>query len=235
MIENFPYHIAIIMDGNGRWAEQRNKKRIYGHFVGSQVIDNVIKGCLDSKVKYLTLYTFSTENWKRPHHEVNFLLHLLNVNIRKKKNMFKEYGVRFRAIGDISVFSKNFQDTITDLENETKKYDNLTLTLALNYGSKDEIVSACKKIAKKVFDGDIKYNDINEKTIDEHLYTSTMPAVDLVIRTGGEKRISNFLTIQSAYAEFVFLEKYWPDFTKDDLFDAIDEFKLRKRRFGGLL
>ncbi len=229
-----PLHIAIIMDGNGRWALSLGKNRTYGHYVGSNTVDSIVKACVGLKIKYLTLYAFSTENWKRPKSEIKFLISLLNTQVKKKENIFMQENVKFNTIGNIDAFPKKTQDILNNIEKKTKNNTTMTLTLALNYGSKLEITQAFKKMANDIINKKMKIEDITETVIDNYLYTKGIPSVDLLIRTGGEKRISNFLLWQSSYAEFVFFEKYWPEFTKNDLIIAIDEFKNRKRRFGGL-
>ena len=229
-----PLHIAVIMDGNGRWALSLGKKRTYGHYIGSKVVDDITKESVNLKIKYLTLYAFSTENWKRPKTEIKFLISLLHTQITKKENLFKENNVRFNVIGDISVFPQRTRDMLENTIEKTKNNKALTLTLALNYGSKLEITSACRKIAHDAESGRLQACDISENTIEKYLFTKDMPDVDLLIRTGGEKRISNFLLWQSSYAELIFFDKYWPEFTKEDLRDAVYEFQHRKRRFGGL-
>ncbi len=231
---SYPVHVAIIMDGNGRWALAQGKRRTYGHYIGSQVVDKITKAAVKLKIKYLTLYTFSTENWKRPSSEVRFLISLLDTHLKKEKALLMENNVKFNVIGDISVFPPKTQRMLNDLMETTSRNGSMTLTLALNYGSKLEITQACKKIAQKVLQNRLNINEITESIVAKHLFTSGMPEVDLMIRTGGEKRISNFMLWQCAYAEFVFFDKYWPEFTKEDLEAAIEEFKHRKRRFGGL-
>ncbi|WP_022669578.1 polyprenyl diphosphate synthase [Hippea alviniae] len=234
MDENFPFHVAIIMDGNGRWATSLGKKRTYGHYIGSKVVDEITKGAVKLGIKYLTLYTFSTENWKRPKSEIRFLMALLKTQLRKKEKLFMDNGVAFSTIGDISVFDERVKKGIEELKEKTKNNKKMRLTLALNYGGKHELTQAAKRLAEDVKSNKLKIDDMDENTFERYLYTYDMPDVDLLIRTGGEKRISNFLLWQSAYAEFVFFDKYWPEFTVSDLETAIDEFKRRKRRFGGL-
>ena len=234
MAENFPKHVAIIMDGNGRWATSLGKKRTYGHYIGSLVVDRITKAAANIGVKYLTLYTFSTENWKRPKSEVKYLMALLKTQLRKKEKLFRENDVQFKVIGDLSAFDDKIVAMVNGLIGKTKGNKRMRLTLALNYGGKREIVEAAKRLCEDVKNGNVKVCDIDEGLFENYLYTFDMPDVDLLIRTGGEKRISNFLLWQSSYAEFVFFDKYWPEFTEDDLVLAIDEFKRRKRRFGGL-
>ncbi len=234
MENNFPKHVAIIMDGNGRWATSLGRKRTYGHYVGSLIVDKITKAAARLGVKYLTLYTFSTENWKRPKSEVRFLMSLLKVQLRKKEKLFQENDIEFGVIGDLSVFNEEVKRMIAGLVERTRGNRKMRLTLALNYGGKHEIALACRKLCMDVKEGKRECENIDEELFSKYLYTHDMPDVDLMIRTGGEKRISNFLLYQSSYAEFVFFDKYWPEFTEDDLKLAIDEFKNRKRRFGGL-
>lgn len=234
MENNFPKHVAIIMDGNGRWATSLGRKRTYGHYIGSLTVDKITKAAAKLGIDYLTLYTFSTENWKRPKSEVRYLLSLLKVQLRKKERLFQENDIEFGVIGDLSVFSSEIKEMIAGLVERTKGNQKMRLTLALNYGGKHEIVEACRRFCLDVREGRQECNSIDEELFSHYLYTHDMPDVDLMIRTGGEKRVSNFLLYQSSYAEFVFFDKYWPEFTEDDLKLAIDEFKNRKRRFGGL-
>ncbi len=234
MAENFPRHVAIIMDGNGRWATSLGKKRTYGHYIGSLVVDEITKAAANIGVEYLTLYTFSTENWKRPKSEVRYLMALLKTQLRKKERLFRENDIQFKVIGDLSAFDDRIVSMINGLIERTKGNKRMRLTLALNYGGKHEIVQAAKRLCEDVKSGNVRTCDIDENLFENYLYTFDMPDVDLLIRTGGEKRISNFLLWQSSYAEFVFFDKYWPEFTENDLATAIDEFKRRKRRFGGL-
>lgn len=229
-----PEHIAIIMDGNGRWALSLGKRRTYGHYIGSKIVDDITKASVEMGIKYLTLYAFSTENWKRPPSEIKFLISLLHTQIQKKESLFEENEVRFNTIGDVSVYPQKTQDMLKKIKESTKNNRRMVLTLALNYGSKLEITYACKKIAADIKNDKLDVNAISESLINKYLFTYDMPDVDLLIRTGGEKRISNFLLWQSSYAELVFFDKYWPEFTKEDLKEAVEEFKHRKRRFGGL-
>ncbi len=229
-----PKHIAIIMDGNGRWASSLGKRRTYGHYIGSKVVDDITKASVELGIKYLTLYAFSTENWKRPASEVKFLISLLHTQIQKKETLFEENGIKFNTIGDVSVYPQKTQDMLKRVRELTKNNKRMVLTLALNYGSKPEITAACKKIAADIKKDKLNVSEISEDLINKYLFTYDMPDVDLLIRTGGEKRISNFLLWQSSYAELIFFDKYWPEFTKEDLKEAIEEFKHRKRRFGGL-
>lgn len=234
MQENFPKHVAIIMDGNGRWATSLGKKRTYGHYIGSLVVDKITKAAARIGIKYLTLYAFSTENWSRPKSEVRFLMALLKTQLRKKERLFEDNNVKFGVIGNLSAFDNSIVEVVNGLIKKTENNNGMKLNLALNYGGKYEIVQAVKKVCKDAKNKSLNIDNIDEKIFEGYLYTHGMPDVDLLIRTGGEKRISNFLLWQSSYAEFVFFDKYWPEFTEDDLVAAIDEFKQRKRRFGGL-
>ncbi len=229
-----PMHIAIIMDGNGRWAIKHDKKRTYGHYIGSKVVEQITKEAIKIGIKYLTLYAFSTENWKRPKAEIRFITSILRVYIRKSENLFLENHIQFKVIGDISVYDAKTQDLILSLVKKTENNKKMRLTLAINYGSRMEIIRAIQKIVSHTKTGRINPEKIDENIVKNYLYTYDMPDVDLLIRTGSEKRLSNFLLWQSAYAELIFLDKYWPEFTTDDLANAIEEFRTRHRRFGGL-
>ncbi len=231
---SLPKHVAIIMDGNGRWASSLGKKRTYGHYIGSKVVDSITKASAEIGILYLTLYAFSTENWKRPKPEIKFLISLLNSQMKNKYTLFKKHNIKFNVIGNISVYPQKTQNILHKVMDDTQSNNKMVLTLALNYGSKLELTTACKNIAREVKRGNINPEDITEDTINNHLFTKGIPDVDLLIRTGGEKRVSNFLLWQSSYAEFVFFDKYWPAFSSEDLQKAINEFKQRKRRFGGI-
>lgn len=231
---NIPLHIAIIMDGNGRWANLQGKKRIYGHYIGSTVIDKIALKAKKLRVEYLTLYAFSTENWKRPKSEVNFLMTLLAIEVRKKINFLMKENIKFNYLGDISKLPQKQQEAIFDLKEKTKNNQGLKLNFAVNYGSYAEILQACNRICADFYSKENVANQLNEELFEQYLYTKGMPRVDLLIRTGGEKRLSNFLLWQIAYAEIIFLDKYWPEFNEDDFEECIKEFGERKRRFGGL-
>ncbi|WP_291490306.1 isoprenyl transferase [Desulfurella sp.] len=231
---NIPRHIAIIMDGNGRWANLQGNKRVYGHFIGSTIIDKIAKKAKELKIEYLTLYTFSTENWKRPQSEVNFLMKLLGIQIRKKSDFMMKENIKFNCIGDITKLPQKQQEAILNLQEKTKNNSDLTINFAINYGSYMEIIRACKNICMDFSLNKLNCDNIDENIFEQYLYTKDIPDVDLLIRTGGEKRISNFLLWQIAYAEIIFLDKYWPEFNEDDLEYCIKEFSERKRRFGGL-
>ena len=221
-------HIAIIMDGNGRWAKAQNKQRIQGHKVGAEVVKNITTFCANNDdIKYLTLYAFSTENWKRPKMEVEFLMNLLDNWLKKELDTYIKNEVKFEVIGDISKFSKKLQKRIETTKEKTKNFDKLTQILALNYGSRDEITRAVQKLCKK-------NEEITEENISKNLDTKNIPDVDLLIRTSGEVRLSNFLLWQVAYAEMFFTNTLWPDFTETELNEIIEHFKKRDRRFGGI-
>ncbi len=234
MSNKTPIHVAIIMDGNGRWALSLGKNRTYGHYIGSKVVDEITKAASGIGIKYLTLYTFSTENWKRPKPEIRFIISLLNIYLKGAERLFRENNIKFNFIGNIKAFPEKTQYILQSVTRKTKHNETMTLTLALNYGSRLEITRACKKIAEDVKEGKLLIADISEGTINNYLYTKGMPDVDLLIRTGREKRISNFLLWKASYAEFVFLDKYWPEFTKFDFIKVIKEFTKRQRKFGGL-
>ncbi|MEI7640187.1 MAG: isoprenyl transferase [bacterium] len=229
-----PEHIAIIMDGNGRWAKQRSLPRIMGHREGAKSVRAITEACAELKVKYLTLYAFSTENWKRPHKEVAFLMNLLSHYLVKEKNTMMKNNIRLLTIGDTSKLPLGVKTELSKTIKLTSKNTGLSLVLALNYGAKDEITKAIKTIAKKCISKKISPSKITEQTIADHLYTKNIPDPDLMIRTSGEMRISNFLVWQLAYAEFYITDILWPDFRKAQLVKAIEEYNNRDRRFGGV-
>jgi undecaprenyl diphosphate synthase len=231
-VENTPHHVAIIMDGNGRWAKQRGLPRIEGHRRGVETVRNVTFAARDLGVRILTLYAFSIENWKRPQDEVGALMGLLEFYLRKELGTFVEDRVRFRAIGRTEELPASVQDLLRTATEETKHFGDYTLVLALNYGARTEVVDAARAYAAAVAAGKEKLNDGSWATFSRYLYTSDIPDPDLIIRTSGETRMSNFLLMQAAYAELVFTGVQWPDFTKDDLAAAIAEFARRERRFG---
>lgn len=222
-----PSHIAIIMDGNGRWASERGLNRTAGHEEGAKTVRKITSYCAKIGVKYLTLYAFSTENWERPKLEVEFLMKLLDRYLKNELNVYLENNIRFKAIGDLSKFSKNLQKTITETELKTSNCTGLTQVLALNYGSKDEIIRAIKKLN----DSNL---EVNEKNFESCLDTAGMGDVDILIRTSGEIRLSNYLLWQNAYAEMFFTQTYWPDFSESELDDILSDFNKRERRFGGI-
>ena len=222
-----PNHIAIIMDGNGRWAKERGLKRTSGHEEGAKTVRKITSYCAKIGVKYLTLYAFSTENWERPKLEVEFLMKLLEKHLKNELEVYLKNNIRFKAIGDLSRFSKSLQEIIKETEEKTSKCTGLTQVLALNYGSKNEIIRAVKKL------NDLKL-EVNEQNLESCLDTAGMGDVDLLIRTSGEVRLSNYLLWQNAYAEMFFTQTYWPDFNESELDDILSDFSKRERRFGGI-
>ncbi len=227
-----PSHIAIIMDGNGRWASRRKMNRIMGHREGVKAVRRVIEGCLEIGVRYLTLYAFSMENWKRPKEEVMALMDLLRDHIEREKERIKEKNIRFIPIGRLLDLPPDVQKSLELLAKETEGNSALTLILALSYSGRDEILSATKRICRDVKDGKIGIDNIDELFFSRCLYTSGIPDPDLLIRTSGEFRISNFLLWQLAYTEIYITKKLWPSFTKSDLYRAIIDYQGRERRFG---
>jgi undecaprenyl diphosphate synthase len=229
---NIPNHIAIIMDGNGRWAKLKGKPRVFGHKNGVTSVKEVIEGCAEVGVNYLTLYAFSTENWNRPILEVKTLMALLVSSLKKELKTLQKNNIKLNTIGNIENLPEKAQIELTEVIEKTKNNSTLTLTLALSYGSREEIVNVIKNISKKVVNNQLSVEEINEKIINNHLYTFSLPDVDFMIRTSGEKRISNFLLWQIAYAELYFTDTLWPDFRKENLFNALLEYQKRERRFG---
>ncbi|AKH96509.1 MULTISPECIES: isoprenyl transferase [Elizabethkingia] len=227
-----PKHVAIIMDGNGRWAKSRGEERTYGHRSAIQSVRNAINACNEIHIPYLTLYTFSTENWNRPEDEVSTLMSLLSETLLNEADEIYTKGLRLKVIGDISKMPEMVREQLQNVMDLTKDNKGGTLVLALNYGSQDEIIHAVKSIAKDAKDGKINPEDINNQLFESRLYTKDMPPVDLMIRTSGEIRISNFLLWQIAYAELQFLDIFWPDFTKDDFFNCILNYQDKERRYG---
>ncbi len=225
-----PRHVAIIMDGNGRWAKALGKERTYGHAEGAQRAIEVMTAAVDLGIEYLTLYTFSTENWNRPEAEVSAIMSLLLKYLEEE--LFIKRNARFRVIGEIDRLPKPVQDVVRYMEERTKDHTATCMVLALSYSSKWEMTNAVKQIAAKVKDGEMSIDDITDKDIDANLSTSFMPDPDLMIRTGGEQRLSNYLLWQCAYSEFYFTETYWPDFREEDLCKAIVDYQNRQRRFG---
>ena len=227
-----PEHIAIIMDGNGRWAKAQGKHRIFGHKNGVKAVREVTEGCAEIGVKHLTLYAFSTENWNRPKMEVSALMELLFLTIGKEIKTLQKNNIRLNAIGHLHNLPESNRKALTEVMEATKNNTRMTLTLALSYGSREELTEAAKKIAIDFKDGRITLDEINQQTMGDHLYTKGMPDPELMIRTSGEHRISNFLLWQLAYTELYFTEKFWPEFSKNDLYQAIYDFQNRERRFG---
>ena len=225
-----PEHIAIIMDGNGRWATERGKERSFGHQAGVEAVRRITSECTRLGVKYLTLYTFSTENWNRPADEVAALMALLLKHLEEE--LFIKKNARFRVIGDKSRLPQAVQDVCNYMEERTKTHTKTCMVLALSYSSKWEITNAVQQIAQEVKNGTLAVDAINEETISQHLATNFMPDPELMIRTGGEERLSNYLLWQCAYSEFYFTDTYWPDFHEEDLCKAIVDYQGRQRRFG---
>ena len=227
-----PQHIAIIMDGNGRWAKDKGKLRIFGHHNGVLSVRDVVEGAVELGVKYLTLYTFSSENWNRPKLEVMAIMELMVSTIHKEIETFMKNNVRLNAIGDLDMLPPKCHRELLNAIDKTSVNTGLVLTLALSYSSRREILQAVKSIAGKVQKGELNIEDIDENTFENNLYTSGMPNPELLIRTSGEYRISNYLLWQIAYAELYFTSKLWPDFRKEDLYEAILDYQKRERRFG---
>ena len=227
-----PNHIAVIMDGNGRWAKLKGKPRVFGHKNGVTSVREVIEGCAEVGVKHLTLYAFSTENWNRPKIEVETLMALLVSSLKKELKTLIKNNIKLNTVGNLNDLPKKAQKELLEVIEKTKNNTALTLTVALSYGSREEIVNVIKNITKKVVNNQLRIEEIDEKIINNHLYTFSLPDVDFMIRTSGEKRISNFLLWQIAYAELYFTNTLWPDFRKENLFNAILEYQKRERRFG---
>jgi undecaprenyl diphosphate synthase len=231
---DLPNHIAIIMDGNGRWAKSRGLSRVKGHEAGAEVVDKIIRKSAKIGLKRLTLYAFSSENWKRPKYEIVFLIKLLNRYLIKKEPEIMKNNIKFTTIGQTDKFPRKTQELIKKLTTKSASNTGLTLCLALNYGARSEIIDAVKKVSWALIDRKIKIDDINENSIREYFYDREMPDPDLLIRTGGEYRLSNFLLYQSAYTELYITPVYWPDFTVEEFHSAIEEFSRRERRFGAV-
>ncbi len=231
-IEKNPTHVAIIMDGNGRWAKERKLPRVQGHKAGAEALLKVARAAEKLNVKYLTFYAFSSENWSRPKLEIKALMTLLQYSIKKYTKEFIEKQIRFRTIGDISKLPTSCQKAISNLVELTKGFKNFTVILALNYGSRAELENSVKELAKDVKNCLLDIEDIDYNRISSYFYTKDIPDPDLIIRTSGEYRLSNYLMMQSAYAEFYFTQTYWPDFGEEDFNLAIDSYLKRNRRFG---
>lgn len=229
---NVPQHIAIIMDGNGRWAKERGQDRLFGHAVGVESVREALKAASEIGVKFLTIYAFSTENWNRPQPEVEGLMDLLVQTIANEVESLHKDGVRLLSIGDVNGLPENCQKELEAAKKATEANTRINLVLALNYSSKLEILNAVKSIARKVKEDKIDIDSISEELFEAHLMTSGIPDPELIIRTSGENRVSNFLLWQLAYSEFIFVKKCWPDFKQEDLFNAIIEYQSRERRFG---
>ena len=229
---HLPNHVAIIMDGNGRWAKKIGKKRAFGHENGTKSVRDCIDQSLRLGIKNLTLYVFSTENWNRPKFEVNALMNLLVYSLENERVNLIENGIKLNVIGELETLKDKAKTKLKSIISETKSNKKLNLNLAISYGSKQEIVNVIREISNKVKNNIISSKNIDENIINEHLYTRNLPNVDLLIRTGGEKRVSNFLLWQIAYAEMYFTDLLWPDFKKEDFIDALDDYQKRDRRFG---
>ncbi len=227
-----PVHVAIIMDGNGRWAQARGLPRTAGHQRGAKAVKRTVKAAVHEGIDYLTVFGFSSENWKRPEEEVRDLMGLLRLYLKSELAELKREGVRFRVIGDRKRLAPDINLLIEDMERETVNSTGMVLTVALSYGSRAEIAAAARHLAVEVSEGRLSVDDIDEEAIAGRLFTSDLPDPDLLIRTSGEQRISNFLLWQLAYAELVFVDKLWPDFEHEDLKDAIKEYQSRERRYG---
>ena len=230
--KDLPNHLAIIMDGNGRWASDKGEKRIFGHRNGVKAVQKVVEEAAELKIKYLTLFAFSTENWKRPREEIGVLMKLLVSSLKSEFEKLLKNRIKLNVIGNIDQLPKIVQDELNYVINKTKNNTKMTLTLALSYGGREELVSTFIKLAFKVKNNIISPEKIDQSIINEHLYTHNLPDVDLLIRTSGEKRISNFLLWQIAYAELYFSKVLWPDFTKKHLHKALTSYQKRERRFG---
>ena len=229
-----PQHVAIILDGNGRWAKSKGMPRNYGHTVGAKNVETVCQAAHDMGIKYLTLYAFSTENWNRPDNEVNALMKLLESYLKNCIKTADKNNMRVRVIGEVSAFDQDIQESIARLEQYSQKYDEIYFQIALNYGSRDEIIRGIRKLAQDVADGKVKPEEIDEHVFDNYLDTAGIPDPDLMIRTSGELRLSNFLLWQMAYTEFYFTDVAWPDFNKAELIKAIEKYNQRDRRYGGV-
>jgi undecaprenyl diphosphate synthase len=230
--DKLPEHIAIIMDGNGRWAKKQGKLRMFGHENGTKSVRETVETSAELGVKNLTLYAFSTENWNRPKIEVQTLMKLLISSLKKEITTLQNNNIRLNAIGNLEALPSKARKELMHVIEATKNNKHMVLTLALSYGSRDELLSAIKEISIKVKNNIISPEKIDESVINEHLYTQNLPDVDLLIRTSGEQRISNFLLWQIAYAELYFTDVLWPDFSKEDLYEAIVNYQKRERRFG---
>lgn len=228
-------HLAIIMDGNRRWAKSRGLSIKNGHRAGADTLSNTINWCIDFGIKYLTVYAFSTENWKRDPSEINDIMSLLREYLSSKEKEFNKNCIRVKAIGIENNVDKDIIEKVKKIEENTKNNNVLQVNIAFNYGGRTEVLDVVKKIAKKVQDGTLKVDDIDDKIFKENLYYGDIPDPDLVVRTGGEFRISNFLLWEIAYSEFYFTDVFWPDFSKELLSDIINNFKKRERRYGGTI
>lgn len=230
-----PNHLAIIMDGNGRWAQQHRRPRVYGHVKGTRVAKKIIQKCSRLGVKYLTLYAFSTENWLRPEAEVSFLMQILRRYLKRETQNLISENIRFTVIGELDRLPKDVMESIRSAMDATEHCSGLNLIFAISYGSRQEITQTVKSLVEKVQAGQLTIDQIDEPTVQQHLSTTGIPDPDLILRTSGEHRLSNFLLWQAAYSEFYFTNQLWPDFTESDLISAFENFNSRKRRFGKVM
>lgn len=230
--KNLPKHIAIIMDGNGRWAEEQGEVRLFGHYHAVESVRNIVEGCAELGIKYLTLYAFSTENWDRPQPEVDGLMSLLVETIHKEVPVLNKNNICLHVIGDVTMLPSSAQTALNEALHQTSANTGLNLIMALSYSSRWELINAVKNIALAVHEGKIKAEDIDQNTFQQYLTTANFPDPDLMIRTSGEYRISNFLLYQMAYTELYFTNTRWPDFRKQNLYEAIIDYQSRERRFG---
>lgn len=230
--ENIPLHVAVTMDGNGRWAQMRKLPRTSGHNEGLKVAKNIVQAACEYGVKYLTLYVFSTENWKRAEQEVGFLMNLIHTHLKGELNFYRQNKIKINHIGNLAELPKNIQKDIEDCMNDTKDFDRMTVNLAINYGGQNEIIRGINALFQKAKKDGIENLQIDEKSFTDFLDLKGQPPVDLLIRTGGEERLSNFLIYHVAYAEFIYTKTLWPDYTKEEFYKHIEEFKNRNRRFG---
>lgn len=231
-VNNVPRHVAMIMDGNRRWAREKGLDYRLGHKQGAKTLENIVRYAKKIGIKYITVYAFSTENWKRSEEEVGALMLLLKTYLDDYGKRADTENIKIKILGDVNVLSNGLQKSIANAVERTKDNDGITFSIALNYGGRDEIVHAIKKIAEEVKEGNLEVSEINEDIVSDSLYTKGIPDPDLVIRTSGELRTSGFLTWQAVYSEYLFLDKYWPDFSEEDLDLAVAEFQKRKRNFG---
>ncbi|MFC1478998.1 polyprenyl diphosphate synthase [Planctomycetota bacterium] len=232
--ETVPVHIAVIMDGNGRWAEQKGFSRFKGHEQGVETAEDIVTFCAEQGISYVTLYTFSLDNWKRPKNEITFLMKLLKKFLRTRIDMFTEHNIRFQAIGRIEMLDSSVQKEIAALEKATADFKRMTLCLALSYGGREEIVDAAKEICRRAEKGEMDPEGLTPELFEECMQTSMVPNPDILIRTGSEMRLSNFLLWQVSYTELFFTDTMWPDFSVDEISSIIREYGRRERRFGGV-
>lgn len=232
---NIPQHVAIIMDGNGRWAKKRGLPRTAGHYQGAKVVEQILEDADHMGIRYLTVYAFSTENWSRPQAEVKTLMNLLRTYMKTSLAKCAKNNVRIRVIGDKTILDADLQEAIRNLEQDTRNNTGISFQIAINYGGRDELRRAAAQIARQVQDGLLRPEEITEETISDHLDTAGIPDPDLLIRTSGEERISNFLIWQCAYTEYYFTDVTWPDFNKEELERAVEAYRHRERRMGGLM